>query len=363
MALLEACWARVSQGVGQVVCLAGEAGIGKSRLAHECRQALGAARLLTAQALSYGQAMPYHAFIPLLRTLLGVVETEPPAQQHQAIRAYLAAIDPSLAADASLMARLLGVPLAPEELPSLTPEAQRWRLQHASCQVLVQQATDIPLCLLVEDCHWLDPSSQELLDLLVAMLARHPILVLCTARPGFCHVWADYTYFRQVPVEPLAATEIDALLRDLLRPYEAAPALTAWTRTRTGGNPLFMEELMRTLQAHGLLVLQDDVYEVAEAARVTLPASIQGIVQARLDRLPAAEKHLLQVAAVIGPEVPMPVLQALVDCTPEELQRHLWHLQAVEVLYETRAVSSPTYTFKHTLVQEAAYESLLRTTR
>jgi DNA-binding winged helix-turn-helix (wHTH) protein/class 3 adenylate cyclase len=256
LALLQTCWARACQGTGQVVCLVGEAGIGKSRLAYECQQAFGAARWHTAQALSYGQTMPYHAVIPLLRTVLSVADTAPPMQQRQAIRTHLATIDPALAADTPLLALLLGIPAPAAELPALDPEAQRRRLQHACCQVLLQQATDVPLCLLVEDGHWLDPSSQELLDHLIAALARRPILLLCTARPGFRHAWTDYTYFHQMAIAPLAAAETAALLRDLVRPYAVTPALVAWIHARTGGNPLFVEELVQTMQAQGLFVLR-----------------------------------------------------------------------------------------------------------
>ncbi|HEY7495947.1 MAG TPA: AAA family ATPase, partial [Candidatus Tectomicrobia bacterium] len=363
LALLQTCWARACQGTGQVVCLVGEAGIGKSRLAYECQQAFGAARWHTAQALSYGQAMPYQAVIPLLRTVLGMADTASPTRQLQAIRTHLAATDAALVADTPLLALLLGISVPAEELPALAPEAQRRRLQHACCQVLLQQATNAPLCLLVEDGHWLDPSSQELLDLLVTALARRPILLLCTARPGFRHAWTDYTYFHQVAVAPLGATETVALLRDLVRPYAVAPALVAWIYARTGGNPLFVEELVRTMQAQGLFVLRDNLYDVDEVGRLTLPASVQGMVQTRLDRLPATEKSLLQIAAVIGPEVPVPVLQALVHNTPEELQRRLRALQAADLLYETGAMPSPIYTFKHALVRDAAYQSLLPSSR
>jgi tetratricopeptide (TPR) repeat protein len=360
LALLKACWARVRRGAGQIVCLVGEAGIGKSRLAYEFQQTLGEARRLTAQSLSYGQAMPYHAIIPLLRTVPGVVEATASSEQHQAIHTRLGAIDSGLASDASLLAQLLGVPLETEPLPVLAPEAQRRRLQLACLQVLVQQAADTPLCLLVEDSHWLDPSSQEVLDLLVAALARRPIMVLCTARPGFRHAWADSTYFHQVAVEPLAAEETDALLRDLLRPYEAPAALKALIRERTGGNPLFVDELVRAMQAHGLLTVQGEVYKVAAEARAMLPVSIQGIVQARLDRLPPEEKRLLQTAAVLGTDVSLPLLQAIAETPEEILYNGLAHLQAAEFLYETRLFPEREYTFKHALIHEVAYGSLLQ---
>jgi predicted ATPase len=360
LALLEACWTRVCRGEGQVVCLVGEAGIGKSRLVYECQQRLGPERQLTAQTLSYGGTMPYHAVIPLLRRLLGVVSTDAPAQQRLALHTRLTTLAPTLAADAPLLASLLGVPLDAEPLPALSPEAQRRRLQHACLQVLVQQAVDTPLCLLVEDGHWLDPSSQELLDLLVASLARRPILLLCTARPGFRHTWGEYTYFHQMAIAPLSAAETDALSCDIFRPYDASPAVKRLIRERSARNPFFVEELGRAMREQGLLALEGAVYELVDATHVTLPASIQGIVQARLDRLAAAQKQILQVAAVIGPEVSFALLHDLVEGEEDLLHHHLMHLQAAEFLSEMRLVPTPAYTFTHALVQEAAYQSLVR---
>lgn len=363
MALIEACWARACRSEGQVLCLVGEAGIGKSRLAYEYQQRLHTGHLLTTQALSYGDAIPYHAFLPLLRTLLGVITTDLPAQQWQALHTRLASLPPALAADAPLLAHLLGIPLDAESLPPLTPDAQRRRVQQACFQLLVQQAAHAPLCLLVEDAHWLDPSSQELLDLLVASLARRPILVLCTARPGFHHLWTDHSSFHQVAIAPLTAVETDALIRDTFQPYDATVALKALIRARTGGNPFFVEEFVQALLEQDLLVRQDGVYAIAAETHVTLPASLQGVVQARLDRLPAAEKRVVQIAAVIGPQVPFPLLHALVADAEEMLQRHLVHLQTGDFLYEAPTIPGPTYTFKHALVQDAAYQSLLQDAR
>jgi tetratricopeptide (TPR) repeat protein/class 3 adenylate cyclase len=363
LAFLEHCWTRACQGVGQIVCLVGEAGVGKSRLAYECQQRLADARWLTLQALPYGQAMPYHAFLPVLRTVLGVPEHADPLQQQQALQTYLAVCEPSLAAEAPFLAHVLGLPGALAAHPPLAPEVQRRRVQQACLQVLVQQADAAPLGVLVEDGHWLDPSSQDLLGLLGAALARRPILVLCTARPGFRHPWADYTYFHQVAIEPLVAEETDALLRDLLQPYEASAALQALIHERTRGNPFFVEELVRAMQGHGLLTVQGGVYEGAAEARAMLPVSIQGIVQARLDGLPVAEKCLLQIAAVLGTEVPFPLLQAIAELPEDTLDRGLAHLQAAEFLYETQRVPERAYTFKHALTQEVAYRSLLQERR
>src|SRR5262249_50376976 len=161
---LGSLWAHACQGQGQVVVLFGEAGVGKSRLADAFQRTLPAGHTLAAQALSYGQAMSYHALLPVLHTVLGLSDQDTPQQQRQALRAWFTAVPPALAADAPLLADLLGVPLETAALPSLPPEEQKWRLQRACVQVLLQSATAQPLCLLIEDLHWLDPSSQELLD-------------------------------------------------------------------------------------------------------------------------------------------------------------------------------------------------------
>jgi tetratricopeptide (TPR) repeat protein len=357
--LLGSLWARACRGQGQVVVLFGEAGVGKSRLADAFQRTLPAGHTLAAHTLSYGQAMPYHALLPVLRTVLGLSDHDTPQQQRQAIRAWLTAVQPALAANAPLLADLLGVPLEADALPHLPPEEQKRRRQHAYVQVLLQSATAQPLCLLIEDLHWLDPSSQELLDVLVTAVAGQPVLVLGTARPGFRDTWSAYTYSHRLTVVPLSEELTATFIDDYLQPYGAAPALTALLRARTAGNPFFLEEMLRTLQEQELLVVQDDVYGMPPDAPLALPASVQGLLAARIDRLPAEAKALIQTAAVIGTDVPFSLLQAIADVPEAVLHRGLAHLQAAEFLYETRLFPEQVYTFKHALTHEVAYGSLL----
>jgi class 3 adenylate cyclase/tetratricopeptide (TPR) repeat protein len=363
MELLNVLWTRVCRGQGQVVCLVGEPGVGKSRLAHEFQRTLTATRILRAQTLSYGPSMPYHPFIPLLRTLLDLDAKDAPPDQRQQIRTRLHALHPKLADDDSLLALLLGVPLEPNQLPQLPPEEQRRHLQDVCLQLLIQQATDRPLCLLIEDLYWLDPSSQELLDRLVVALARFPILLLGTSRPGFHHTWGDLTYFHRLTVEPLADEHIDALISDYFQPHDASPALKALIRERTGGNPFFVEELLRALHDQQLIALPDDVYVLKAGAHLDLPSSVHRVLAARIDRLPLEAKHLLQTAAVIGREVPLALLQAMVEAPEEALHLSLRHLQTAEFLHETQLIPDSIYTFKHALTQEVAYGSLLQERR
>src|SRR5262249_2050075 len=150
-----------------------------------------------------------------------------PPQQRQQLQAQLGARYPTLASEEPVLAHLLGLPLEPEYQPGLTPEEHKRRLQQACLQMIHQSATDQPLCLLMEDVHWLDPSSQEVLDALVATLARRPILLLSTARPGFRHAWDDLTYFHRLTIVPLAHEHTDVLIRDYFHPHDASAALKA----------------------------------------------------------------------------------------------------------------------------------------
>jgi class 3 adenylate cyclase/DNA-binding winged helix-turn-helix (wHTH) protein/tetratricopeptide (TPR) repeat protein len=360
---LNALWARACGGQGQVVCLFGEAGVGKSRLAYEFQRTLPEAGTLHAQTLSHGQAMPYHAFIPLLRALLRVSGDDIPHSQRQQIRAGLDALHPTLVEDEPLLSHLLGISFDVEALPRLTPEAWKRRLQHVCQQVILSQAGERPLCLLIEDGHWLDSSSQELLDLLVMSLVSRRILLLVTARPGFRHTWGDLTNFHRLTVEPLVEAQTDALIRDYFQPHDAAPALKALIRDRTGGNPFFVEELLHALQEQELLTLRDDGHAMKAGASPDLPSSVHGVLAARVDRLPAAEKRLLQTAAVIGIEMPRSLLEAIAGVPEDALGRDLLHLQAAEFLYEAGHLPEHTLAFKHALTHEVVYGNLLRERR
>jgi class 3 adenylate cyclase/tetratricopeptide (TPR) repeat protein len=358
--LLTALWTKARGGQGQVVCLFGAAGIGKSRLAYEFQRTLADACTLQAQSLSYGQAVPYHAFIPLLRALLQVHGDDAPPDQCQQIRTSLQDIHPRLPEDALLLSHLLGVPLDVEALPRLSPEVWKRQLQQVCQRVILYQATKQPLCLLVEDGHWLDRSSQELLDLLVMSLVNRSILVLVTARPGFRHTWGDLTYFHRLTVEPLAEAQTDGLIRHYFQPHDASLALKALIHDRTGGNPFFTEELLHAIEDQALLTLGDTGYTLKAGSHIEVPSSVHGVLAARFDHLPVAEKRLLQMAAVIGMEVPLSLLKAISGDPEDVLDRGLLHLQTAEFLYEASHLPEPTLAFKHALTHEVVYGSLLR---
>jgi tetratricopeptide (TPR) repeat protein len=209
----------------------------------------------------------------------------------------------------------------------------------------------------------LDSGARELLDLLVMSLVSRPILLLVTARPGFRHTWDDLTHFHRLMVEPLTEAHTNALIRHYLQPHDASPALTALIRDRTGGNPLFVEELLRAMEDQDLLTLRDDGKALRAGLHVDIPSSVHGVLSARLDRLSPEEKRLLQTAAVIGMEVPLSLLEAIAGAPEDVFDRGLMHLQAAEFLYEAGHLPERTLAFKHALTHEVVYGSLLRERR
>ena len=212
-----------------------------------------------------------------------------------------------------------------------------------------------------EDLHWIDAETQALLDSLVESLPTARLLLLVNYRPEYQHGWGSKTYYTQLRLDPLPPASADEFLQALLGDDPSLAPLTQLLIARTQGNPFFLEESVRTLVETGVLVGERGAYRLAKPLEsLQVPATVQAVLAARIDRLPPEEKRLLQTAAVIGTEVPWPLLQAIADAPDEALHRGLAHVQAAEFLYETRLFPERVYTFKHALTHEVAYGGLLR---
>jgi tetratricopeptide (TPR) repeat protein len=217
-----------------------------------------------------------------------------------------------------------------------------------------------PLLLVFEDLHWIDSETQAMLDSLVESLPTARLLLLVNYRPEYQHGWGNKTYYTQLRLDPLPPVSADELLQALLGDDASLKPLTHLLIARTEGNPFFLEESVRTLVESGVLQGERGAYHLGQALQtIQVPATVQAVLAARIDRLPPEEKRLVQTAAVIGTEVPMPVLQAIAELPEDAVQRGLAHLQAAEFLYETRLFPEHEYTFKHALTHEVAYGSLL----
>jgi tetratricopeptide (TPR) repeat protein len=231
-------------------------------------------------------------------------------------------------------------------------------------RVLLRQSQEQPLLLVCEDLHWLDTETQVLLESLSESLPMARLLLLVNYRPDYWHGWGSKTYYTQVRLDPLPPASADTFLRDLVGDDPSLVPLTPLLIQRTEGNPFFLEESVRTLVETGVLVGEPGAYHMVHAfPTMQMPATVQAVLAARIDRVPPAEKRLLQTAAVIGTEVPFALLQAVGELPEEALRLGLTHLQDAEFLYEVSLFPEPVYTFKHALTQEVAYGSLLHERR
>ena len=254
----------------------------------------------------------------------------------------------------------------PDDSPfrRLDPPQRRHRTLEALKRLLLCESQVQPLLLVFEDLHWIDAETQALLDTLVDSLPTARLVLLVNYRPEYHHGWGSKTSYTQLRLDPLPPASADAFLQALLGQRPSLPPLKQLLIERTAGNPFFLEETVRTLVETQVLVGAPGAYHVArDLPTIQVPATVQAVLAARIDRLPLEAKHLLQTAAVIGHEVPLAVLQAIADGAEEALHRSLTQLQGAEFLYETRLFPEREYTFKHALTHEVAYGSLLQERR
>jgi predicted ATPase/class 3 adenylate cyclase/DNA-binding winged helix-turn-helix (wHTH) protein len=354
LAALEALRRRVAGGQGQVVSLVGEPGMGKTRLVQAFCQglALPQVTVLAGRCTATGQGTPYLPVREILQHAVGLSEETPPATTVTQVPQQLQALGIPPAEAAPYLLALLGVADATTHIADLRPELLRRRTFAALHALLLRQSQQRPLLVVVENLHWSDPTSHEFLTELVERLAGASLMLLVTCRPGARLPWLEKSYATQLPLAPLGPEDsrhvVEAVLHDRPCPEGLVQAIVA----KAAGNPLFLEELAWAAREHGAQRLPPD-----------LPATVQAVLAARMDRLSPAAKRLLQTAAVIGPEVPVLLLQTIARLSEDDLRHGLRQLQAAEFLSETRLVPDLVYTFKHVLTHEMAYGSLLQERR
>jgi class 3 adenylate cyclase/tetratricopeptide (TPR) repeat protein len=357
---------RAGAGHGQVVAMVGEAGVGKSRLVYECMHAhhLQGWRVLESASVSYGKATPYFPVIDLLRRYTRVEERDDVRAIRAKVTDQVLALDPALQETIPALLFLLDALSEDSSFRSLDPPQRRQRTLEALKRVLLRESQVQPVLLVFEDLHWIDSETQALLDNLVESLPTSRLLLLVNYRPEYRHSWGSKTYYTQLRLDPLPPASADELLQDLLGDDPSLAPLKRLLIARAEGNAFFLEESMRALVETGVLVGAPGAYRLAQAVpTIQVPATVQTVLAARVDRLPPEVKHLLQTAAVIGIEVPLLLLQAIAELPEAALHGGLAHLQAAEFLYQTHLFPEHEYTFKHALTHEVAYSSMLQERR
>lgn len=353
-------------GRGQIVAIVGEAGVGKSRLYHEFTHSprVQGWLVLEASAVSHGKTISYLPLIDLLKAYCKLEDRDDHRALREKVTGKLFTLDESLRPYLPAFLGLLEVPVDDPQWQALDPAQRRHRTLDANKRLLLREAQAQPLVVVFEDLHWIDTETQALLDSLVESLPAARMLMLVNYRPEYQHGWGGKTYYTQVRLDALPAESAGELLEGLLGGDPALAPLKALLTARTAGNPLFLEESVRTLVETRALTGVRGAYRLAQPVEnIQVPATVQSILASRIDRLPLEEKRLLQSAAVIGKDVPFALLQGIADLPEDELRRGLAHLQAAEFLYETSLFPDLEYTFKHALTHDVAYGSLLQDRR
>jgi tetratricopeptide (TPR) repeat protein len=357
---------RAGAGHGQVVALVGEAGVGKSRLVYEgirSHRTQGWV-ILESSSVSYGKATTYLPVRDLLKAYCQIEERDESRRIREKLTGKLLTLDDTLRPTLSVFLALLDVPVEDPTWQALEPPQRRQQTLEAVKRLILRESQEQPLLLVFEDLHWIDTETQALLDSLVESLPTARLLLLVNYRPEYQHGWGSKTYYTQLRLDPLPPTSADEFLQALLGDDPSLAPLKQLLIARTEGNPFFLEESVRALVETGVLAGAPGSYRLVQPLQgLQVPATVQAVLAARIDRLPPEEKRLLQTAAVVGTEVPLALLQAIAEVSEEALHRSLAHLQAAEFLYETHLFPERAYTFKHALTHEVAYGGLLQERR
>jgi class 3 adenylate cyclase/tetratricopeptide (TPR) repeat protein len=350
------------QGAGQVVAVVGEPGVGKSRLFHEFTRSHRTRGwlVLESASISYGKATAYRPVLDLLRGYFRIEPRDDTRTIREKVAGKLLMLDRALEdVVPPVLALLDGLP---EDSPfaALDPQQRRQLTLQALKRLVIRESRIQPLLLIFEDLHWIDSETQAFLDGLIESLPTSPVLLLVNYRPEYRHGWGGRTYYRQLRIDPLEAESAEVLLASLLGDDPALLGVRRLLIQRTEGNPFFLEECVRTLVETHVLGGAPGAYRLARApADLQVPATVQAILAARIDRLDPEDKRLLQTAAVVGKDVPYPLLAAVADAGEDAVQQGLARLQAAEFLYEATLFPEVEYTFKHALTHEVAYGSVL----
>jgi predicted ATPase len=365
MATLMEVWDKARSGSGQVVAIVGEAGVGKSRLLHEFRNHLSEGEFvyLEGRCLHYGGSMAYLPILHILKTYYDIDEGEPERIIRKKIKDKTLELGAEIYKVIPPIQELLSLKVDDEAFLKLEPKEKRERTFEAIRDLVVRISQERPLVLAVEDLQWMDKTTEELLNYLLGWLANTPILLVFLYRPEYTHQWGSKSYYTRIGLNQLGTASSAELVKAIFDGGDVALELRELLLNRAAGNPLFMEEFTHTLLENGSIEKKNEKYVLShKPSDIQVPDNIQGIIAARMDHLEDNLKRTMQVASVIGKDFTFRILQSITGMRAE-LKSHLINLQGLEFIYEKSLFPELEYIFKHALIQEVAYNSLLQKRR
>jgi len=362
MAVLESALARALEGDGQVVGVVADAGVGKSRLCFEFLERCRARGIVThrASGVAHGKSLPFLPILELLRDYYGITAADSAAIAREKIAGRLLLLDRAFDEILPVVFDFLAVGDPEHPAPPMDPEARQRLLFELFRRAIQLRGRREPTVTLLEDLHWFDSASDAFLTPLVEARSGTRALLVLNFRPEYRADWMQQSYYQQLPLRPLGAEATDELLRELLGTDPSLAGLPAQIRTRTGGNPFFIEEVVRSLEETACLNGARGAYRLARPVEaIAVPATVQAVLAARIDRLAEREKTVLQTAAVIGQEFGEGVLGRVTVLPEPDLSAALRALVTAEFLYASALFPEAEYTFAHPLTREVAYSSQL----
>ena len=357
--------AQAKAGHGQIVGVMGEPGLGKSRLFYEFKLTSHSGCLvLEAFSISHSKASPYLPIIELLKEYFEIQPTDDARKRQEKIAGKVLILDRSLEDTLPYLFSLLGIEDAQASLQQMDAPIRRQRTFEALKKLFLRESLNQPLLLIFEDLHWIDTETQGFLDVLSDSVASAQLLLLVNYRPEYRSAWGNKTYYTQLRLAPLGKAEAEELLTFLLGNDASLRQLKELILEKTEGTPFFMEEVVQTLVEEDALLGKRGSYRLdTTPTELHISPTVQGVLAARIDRLTAEEKELLQQLAVIGRQFPTSLIQHVIVQPEADLYRVLASLQAKEFLYEQPAFPEVEYLFKHALTQEVAYGTVLQEQR
>ncbi|MBA3298839.1 MAG: AAA family ATPase [Thermoleophilaceae bacterium] len=362
MKVLDEALERSLAGEAQVIGIVGEAGVGKSRLCHEFTERKRAQGLPVSSAAgqAHAKSVPLVPVLQVMRNYFGITEGDSDQKARERIAGKLLLLEESFVDVLPLVFDFLAVSDPERPSPRMDPEARQRQLLGFMEQMIHARSEREPGIHLLEDLHWLDPASEIFLANHVTAIQGTRSLTIVNFRPEYHAGWMAEPHYRQIALTPLEPGAIDELVTHLLGTDPSLEGLPRLVRERTAGNPFFIEELLKSLEEAGTLIGEHGAYRLAAPIENTaVPASVQSVLAARIDRLPEREKEVLQAAAVIGKEFPEPVLGGVAELAASELEEALCELVAGEFVFEQELYPEALYAFRHPLTHEVAYHSQL----
>jgi class 3 adenylate cyclase/tetratricopeptide (TPR) repeat protein len=365
MDAMKAAADQAKAGRGQIVAAMAEAGVGKSRLLFEFKATSAAGwMVLEAFSVSHGKASAYLPVIDLLHAYFDIKAEDNPRKRRERVIGKLLLLDRSLEDALPYLFGLLGIVEGGDQLFGMDAETRKRRTLDAIKRILLRESLNQPLMVIFEDLHWIDEETQAFLNLLADSIANAKILLLVNYRPEYSHQWNSKTIYTLLRLDPLGKESADEMLAALLGDGAGMAQLKRVIIEKTEGNPFFMEETVQVLLDEGSLVRDGSMTRLTRPlGDLKIPPTVQGILAARIDRLSAESKDLLQALAVIGREFSLSLIRAVVPKSDDELSRILNDLQRGEFIHEQPAVGDIEYSFRHALTQEVAFGSVLNERR